>query len=97
MSIALPAQFADPDIRTSRKFRMVSITPDCAFPRGPCAFQKLKKLLAANLGPGCLYQKGTASARAHERIDFPQQIIGQEDMGSFRRHDFGEMCILSVL
>jgi hypothetical protein len=64
-----------------------------ALPGALFAFQKAQQLLPANFLARCFDQEGAAPSRTDQGIDFPQQVLRQQNMGTFRVH----MCITSVL
>ena len=56
-------------------------------PRSFRVLQKLQKPLAVDFIAGGIHKKRTPASRAHQFINFPDQVFGQQNVGTACAHD----------
>jgi hypothetical protein len=62
---------------------MVAVSPGRFSPGRRLAFQKTQQLLTPYLGTSRLDQERTPPSRTDQGVDFPQQIVRQQNVGAF--------------
>src|SRR5439155_2608614 len=87
--LAIRPQFPHPLCRSAGQFGMVLILP-CRF----FAVQEFQESLAANLVSCSFDKKSAATAGADESVNLPNQVFGEQNMGTLARHihSVSSMC-----